>query len=204
MQPEQRTTVWAWEKTVVILKQPGPVQLEDEGERERRASERVCAAGGVGKKRTLDVHEEGARALDERLELVLAGLLGGGRVQQIVLRLRGGKEGEAKGGRRMRVSPVAFASAQDLGKPVGGRACVHQGWQRRSRQSHVSVSRPGTAAGRPGGRDGKVAMTWPPSTGPPGVPSGRFAHPSTRATTPWGLVQAAAPCVAGWRTMLAE
>jgi len=61
-------------------------------------SGRVAEHGGdLEAAGALDVHEEGVGRLDETLELVLAGLVLGGRVQQVVRDRHGGASG--KGGR---------------------------------------------------------------------------------------------------------
>ena len=74
-QEPQRTTVWAWEKTVVMLKHP-VMQAESQWAIGK-------GSGASGRTGTLDIHEVGVGRLYEPLELV--GLLGDGgrRVEEV-------------------------------------------------------------------------------------------------------------------------
>ncbi len=77
MQPWQITTVWAWEKTVVMVKQPGHLTSM---KKDRGAGTRVCQ-DGVRIEPLRDIRFLPARI--SYLELVLARLGGGVGVEKI-------------------------------------------------------------------------------------------------------------------------
>ena len=94
LQLPQRTTVWACEKTVVMLKQPGHF-TSYEG-----LAGRVLDGGWVAN------HEKGVWSLDEFLELVFACFGRGSGIQEIL-------------SENLRIS-----RAMDSSQQLGGGGCV--------------------------------------------------------------------------------
>ena len=112
LQLPHSTTVCAWLKTVVMLKQPGcrahsqhTRQLSGEQACEPAALTQLpCTCGadlrgifqraGAGRTvtRALHIHEVAVRALNKPLELMLLLLQGGVGVKKVILELRGGRK----------------------------------------------------------------------------------------------------------------
>jgi hypothetical protein len=157
-QDEQTTTDWACEKTVVLR---GRARERDASATPRpRPSEKAWRGqdSHLEAARALDVHEEAVGALHQALQLVDAGLMVGGGVEEVEVGLRAASVSACFAARPRRSRPRSDSAGPPRAAPPRGRARAMSGGQHATRLARCASSGRGEAAKRRTGRGAARGM----------------------------------------------